>query len=261
MKFNQLIPKFNASTTLYFLLLSTFFSLYHNLLHAQNDLQAPANFTDSAYLNAVKAYDLAIARNSFLYTGRVYNTKYGSIKNHPYFLDDYWEEGKIVYQGQPFDSVYMMYEIYSDLVLIEGFTTKGALTIIKLHSPDVSAFSLHGHHFVRLNEDTLQNFREGFYDQLYDGQHVQLYCKRIKAIVKNNDVNTVAESFFQKDKYYIRKEGQYFQVKKKKSVLKVLHDHKKELRAFANNNRLYFADEQEQSILSMVQFYDSLNEL
>ncbi len=184
--------------------------------------------------------------------------KYGTIQNHPYFLDDYWEEGQIVYDGQAFDSVYMMYEIYSDLVLVESFSSKGALSVIKLHSPLISSFKLLGHTFIRLQTDSLQNIQEGFYDLLYDGEKLQLYSRRIKMIVKDDAVNSVAETFTQKDKFYLKKDGQYFQVKKKKSVLKVLHDRKKELKAFARSNQLFFSSDQERSIMALAEYYDNL---
>lgn len=226
---------------------------------AQQDPLTSVQLTDSSLAKAIKIYDLAIGRNSFLYTGRVYNNKYSSVQGHQFFMDDYWEEGVIWYKGQQFDSINLMYEIFNDEVLVESFTTRGALAPLKLHAPDVSSFRLFGHTFVRLQPDSSQNIRVGYYDVLFDGNSVQLYAKRSKEMVKSNDVNTVAESFIQKDKYYLLKGDRYYQVKKKGSVLKVLEDQKRELKKFVKTNMLSFSIDRERTLIEVARFYESLH--
>ncbi len=213
---------------------------------------------DSSFSKAVKIYDREIGRNSFLFTGKVYFDKYNAVKEHPFFIDDYWELGSLVFEGQPFDSVYLMYEIYGDLLLGEYFNSQGALAPIKLHSESISSFSLFGHKFVRLEPDTLENIKEGFYDVLFDGNQTKLYSFRRKEIVKANEINSVAETFVEKDKYYIHKDGHYYQVRKKHSVLKVLEDRKKELKKFMRSNMLYFNQNPEAILVEVVRYYDSL---
>ena len=225
---------------------------------AQPQTISQVQLADSSLAHAIKTYDIAIGRNSFLYTGRVYNNKYSSVQGHQFFMDDYWEEGLIWYKGQQFDSVNLMYEIFNDEVLVESFTSRGALAPIKLHTADVVSFKVFGHIFVRLQPDSSQSIKAGFYDVLFDGNTVQLYSRRSKEIVKSNDVNTVAESFIQKDKYYIFKDGQYYQVKKKGTVLKVLEDHKKELKKFVKANMLSFSIDRERSLIEVSRYYESL---
>jgi hypothetical protein len=225
---------------------------------AQQELLSKTQLADSSLAKAFKTYDLAIARNSFLFTGRNYNNKYKSIQGHQFFIEDYWEEGDICYKGQQFDSVYLLYEIFSDVVLVESFTMKGSMAPLKLHAPDVSRFNLFGHTFVRLESDSTGGIVSGFYDLLFDGDSVTLYAKREKEIVKSNDISTVAETFIQKDKYFIMKGGKYHQVRKKGSFFKVLGDRKKELKRFARTNMLTFSQNRERSLIAMTKYYDSL---
>jgi hypothetical protein len=213
---------------------------------------------DSSLTTAIKTYDLSIGRNSFLFTGRVYFDKYNSVKEHQFFVDDYWELGEVDYAGQHFDSIYLMYEIYSDLLLVEHFNSQGSLSPIELHSESISSFSLFGHKFVRLEPDTLENVKEGFYDVLFDGEQTRLYAFRRKEIVKANEGNSVVETFVQKDKYYLHKDGHYYRVRKKRSLLKVLEDHKKELKRFIKSNALFFSQNSENALVEVVQYYDSL---
>lgn len=225
---------------------------------AQQGLLSKTQLADSSLVKAYKTYDLAIARNSFLFTGRNYNNKYKSIQGHQFFIEDYWEVGDICYKGQQFDSVYLLYEIFNDQVLVESFTTKGSMAPLKLHATDVSKFNLFGHTFVRLESDSTGGIVSGYYDVLFEGDSVTLYAKREKEIVKSNDISTVAETFIQKDKYFILKGGQYHQVKKKGSFLKVLGDRKKELKRFARTNMLTFSQNRERSLIAMTKYYDSL---
>jgi hypothetical protein len=234
------------------------FTFHTQVSIAQAQTVSLVQLTDSSLAQAIKTYDISIRRNSFLYTGRVYNNKYSSIEGHPFFMDEYWEEGIICYKGQQFDSVNLMYEIFNDEVLVESFTSKGALAPIKLHAADVASFIVFGHTFVRLESDSSQSIRAGFYDVLFDGNTVQLYSRRSKEVVKSNDVNTVAESFIQKDRYYIFKDGQYYQVKKKGALFKVLEDHKKELKRFAKANMLSFSVDRERSLIEVARYYESL---
>jgi hypothetical protein len=234
------------------------FTFLSNSTIAQEETVSLVQLADSSLGKAIKTYDIAMARNSFLFTGRVYNDKYRTVLGHQFFKDDYWDEGMVWFKGQQFDSVNLMYEIFNDELLVESFTTKGSMAPLKLHGPDVSAFTLFGHTFVRLLSDSAGIIREGFYDVLYDGDSVQLYARRKKEISKTNDVNTASENFIQKDRHFILKGGQYYPVKSKGSVFKALEDHKKELKKFVKTNLLSYSIDHERSMIEIARYYDSL---
>ena len=208
--------------------------------------------------NAVNEYDSYLSKNSFLYTGSSYVAPYSGIIGHQFFVDDYWEQGNIIYDQSSFDSIYLKYDIYTDNLLIENFGLNGLPSHMKLYGPKVTYFLLHGYTFIRIENDTLSNMKEGFYNLLYDGASVQAVAKRRKEIIASHEQNTIREIFIQKDKFYIKKGGKYNQVRNKKSILKVLEDRKKEVKSYIKSQGIYFKVDPDDKLIEVVRYYDSL---
>jgi hypothetical protein len=233
-------------------------AIFTSELAAQSGTLARSQKADSALVEAINIYDREIGRNSFLYTGRVYNDKYGSIQGHQFFAEDYWEQCEIVYDGHYFDSVYLMYDIYNDLLLLEHFNSKGMLSPITLHNPKISSFVIQGYSFVMLEKDSISGKRKGFYNELFQGNRIALYALRRKEITKSNEINSVQEVFVEKDKFYLQLDEVFYPIRRKRNVLKVLDDKKKEIKSFMRNNLLYFRKNPERVLVEVAQFYESL---
>jgi hypothetical protein len=227
-------------------------------LAAQTDPLTRSQKADSALVKAINMYDNEVGRNSFLYTGRVYHDKYGSIQGHQFFAEDYWEQSEIVYDGQYFDSVYLMYDIYNDLILLEHFNSNGLLSPIKLHNPKISSFTIQGYSFVKLEKDTISGKPNGFYNEIFLGDRIAFYVLRKKEISKSNDINSVQEIFTEKDKYYFKLGEVFYQIRKKGKILKVLADHKKEIKGFMKSNLLLYRQNPERVLTEVAQYYESL---
>jgi hypothetical protein len=225
---------------------------------AQDQRESRSEKAELALSKAISYYDKQVGRNSFVYTGIGYYDPYVTVKKNPFFVDDYWEIGSVTYDGFTFDSIYLKYDIYLDLLLIENFNSNGYLSPIKLYSPKVASFQLHGHDFIRIEEDTISKLRTGFYDLYYSGENVQFLVKRRKEIITSTSIGSVDEEFTQKDRYYIKKDGVYHQVRKRRSVLKVFFDQKKEVKAFIRLNNFVFKTNPDLELKEVVKFYDSL---
>jgi len=228
-------------------------------LYSQDSVISRDDKSQLALTRAIHTYDQYIGRNALVYTGSSYFDAYGNIQNHQFFVDDYWEFGSVIYDNYSYDSIFLMYDIYQDLLLIENFNSEGFLSPIKLYTPKVSYFQLHGFEFIRLEKDTISNIKEGFFNLMYNGDDLQVLVKRRKEIVNANEINSVREEFIEKDRYYIRKDGLYHQVRKRGSILKVLYDHKKEVKAFIRKNNFMFKISPETQMVEVVKYYDSLN--
>lgn len=225
---------------------------------AQNDELTVAQKTDSALVKAIKLYDNTLGRNSFLYTGRVYYDDYGGIRGHQYFMEGYWSEGEIVYRGQYFDSIYLMYDIYNNQLLLEHFNSSGMLSPVMLHNPSVSSFSIQGHKFVRIEKDTTIDILESFYDQLYKNEKVGIYVLRRKQVSKSNSTSDFYEEFIDANRYYLEKDNVYYRIRKRKDILQVLEDRKKELKKYIKANLLLFRKEPEKTLVSIAKYYQNL---
>ena len=225
---------------------------------AQNigEIKAPL---DSALEYAQVLYRKAQSRNSLIYTGRSYYDANTNVKGHQFFYDDYWEIGMVNYDNHVYTDIYLKYDIHKDLLLIENFNSNGYLSPIKLFSQYVKNFELHGYQFVRLEQDTVSGIKEGFYNLMYDSGTNQVFVKRRKEILKSTEISSVQEEFAIKNRIYICKDGIYHRVRKRKSILKVLEDHKKVVKRYIKQNQFTFKINPETQIVEVVKFYDSLS--
>jgi len=211
-----------------------------------------------ALSKAVYEYDNYFGKNLSLYTGKQYNDKFSQIGDHQFFMDDYWEQGSVVFDEQFYDSVYLKYDIFNDELLVEYFSDNGLAMTLMLQKTKVNGFSLQGHTFIRLQADSAATIKTGFYDQLFIGTNVSAYARRQKEIVRTSGSNTLHDDFVQKDKYFLQKNGIYYTVKKRSSVVRVLADHKKAVKQFIKSNNLYFQTERDRDITVVARYYESL---
>lgn len=221
----------------------------------QND--APTLASESL-TKAVNHYDNYFGQNLQLYTGPQYTFTYGYVGGHQYFMDDYWEQGSVVFGGQAYDSIFMKYDVFNDILVIEHFGEKGVPMSIKVFSPLIASFMLQNHYFVRLNADSAGVIRDGFYDILFEGDHISAMAKREKEIVRTTSSSSLHDDFLEKDRHFLYKNGLYYPVKKRGSVIKVLVDKKKQVKNFIRTNGLYFALDRDRDLRIVAQYYESL---
>jgi len=223
----------------------------------QNNIQKD-DIVETALSHAISLYDKKMLRNTFVYAGKSYYDPHVGVKGHQFFKEDYWEQGRVNYNNSVYDSIYLKYDIYKDILIIENFNSDGFLSPITLFSPKVSSFDIMGYHFVRLKKDTISNLKEGFYNRMYQSVEVQVLIKRKKEIVQSGTSHSIHGMFTNKDKYYIKKGETYYQVRRKKSIIKVLTDHKKAVKNFIKKNKFYFRTDVDMQLVEVVKFYDSL---
>jgi hypothetical protein len=209
--------------------------------------------------NAENLYKTTIGRNSRIFTGSYYYDKnYLGIGGHPFFLNNYWNEGTVTYEGQQYDSISFRYDIYRDLLLIKYIDKNGYVAPIQLQSSKVAEFRVMGHHFIRIKEDTLSGIKTGFLDLLYNGQIAKVLAKRRKEVSRTQIGDNMVKGYFVNDKFYIKKDQNYYIVKGKKSLLEVLSDKKDEIKAFLKANKALFKDDHERRLVDTVEYYTSI---
>ena len=70
----------------------------------------------------------------------------------------------------------------------------------------------------------------------------------------------VIPQFDESVRYYLVKDGVFTVVKSKGSVLKVLSDHKSEVKNFIRKNRIAFKGNRDEALVRVTQFYDTLTD-
>jgi hypothetical protein len=204
--------------------------------------------------SALAVYDRAMEGNLHIYNGSEY-TPYQSLSGeHPFFLTSEWTSGNILYDGEWFENVPMLYDLEKGLIII-SYYFKGIK--MQLSSDRVQEFTLHDHWFINLKQtfDSLE-MKAGFYDVLYKGK-TSVVTKRTKKYFEHMSGTDLTQGFKETGQHYLLTHGKYHKVSTKSGVLSLLTDKKKDLKIYIRKNRL-FVSEREASIARVAQYYDSL---
>ncbi|WP_229214141.1 hypothetical protein [Dyadobacter flavalbus] len=206
----------------------------------------------------VALYKAATSQSQNLYNGRQYYMYDSRSEEHQFFLDRKWKKGSVLYDGQLFDSIPMLYDIFQDELVIKHFNGDDLL----LQSEKTDYFEVNGHRFERMEagKNIDAQMRTGFYDVLYNGK-TRTLVRRSKQRQETIQDKRVTALFPQKDFFYISKNGRYNAVHSRKSVFSLFPEHKKELRKVLKDQKIRFKKNRELAIARIVAAYDELARL
>ena len=237
--------------TFFFILLVIL--LVHFKAFGQLD-KSDSGFYQTAVNNAINAYSKSETDQARIYNGRQYKPfTFPFINGSPFFLTDQFSNASIVYDGGFYDNIRLLYDEVAEMVI---FSAGSRLELI---NDRIEKFTIAGHRFIHLKKDSIKNgVPAGFYEQLYAG-NIQVFKKEKKSL---KDVLSVADGYQAgievKTGYYIRKKGSYYTVNKKKEVLNILSDKRKEIQQLIKENKLDFRHDKENTLVAIAAYYDQL---
>jgi hypothetical protein len=212
--------------------------------------------------DALKVYHASLFPEPGLYNGSQYpyDVYYPFTINegHPFFLTEHFSVGSVVYNSILYENIPLLYDIIKDKLLINDPT--GRYMII-LTGERVATFTIANQTFVRLKQDAVNNsgLNTGFYAVLYNG-NTSLYKKVFKVLKENTaSITGLNEYVVEGGEYFIKKNNQYYRITKKKSLMLVMNDNKKDVGQFMKKNRLNLKRAKDQSLSKIVSYYDSIN--
>lgn len=214
-----------------------------------------AQMTDTAFVSASIAearriYTARVQGESLLFNGSDYG-EYTPLKDeHPFYLSDDWIYGSVLYDGQFYDSIMLQYDIASDQLVIESHMYGTQIQLIK---SKVHSFTLEDRKFVNLDSSSMN----GFYEVLYNGE-TKVLAKHIKRLQERVSSAEITREFEEKNKYYLLVNGEYVLVKNKKSALKALRSHKKELQQKYQALSVNVKKQPERQIVILAELNDSI---
>jgi hypothetical protein len=216
-------------------------------------------FVTTAVNYTVNLYTQKLKGESPLHNGTQYSEYVSLNEEHPYFLNDDWIEGSIVYQNDRYDNVSIQFDISADKVITEHATSGHKIELI---NKKITEFTIGNHRFIKLEEkpgDTLR-LTPGFYELLTEGPHVTLLARRIKSLQKKVVANEATAKFEEINRYYYLKDGVYYNVKGKKSALHVLADKKSLLKQQLKQNKTRFGGTRETALIETAKLYNTLKD-
>lgn len=220
--------------------------------------QAPApdsSFVSAAKEQAVRLYEQAMYKQEHVYEGNGYINHDHRIKVHPYYLVDSLQAGTITYNDVHYHDVRMLYDIVRDELAIQP--PEGGYRL-QLNSKKISTFTIGQHQFARLIGDSALGVRTGFYEILYNGK-AKVLAHRVKTVHEDISSGAYKAEYLFKDRFYIQKDNNYYEVRNKRSFLALFPDQSKALRKYLRTNHLKFNDElRESAVTQATKRYEEL---
>ena len=216
---------------------------------------------DTAFVAAAKEYasslhDTELRSQSALYNGSKYIPPEYEPESHPYFSLDDWITGAVYYDAEYFGNVSLMYDLYKAALIAEHFPSGHAIQLV---GDKVQYFEIDGHHFERIHNDSVGNSlpSTGFYDVLYPGT-TKVVARRLK--IRREEIRDMSLNIFydEKNRYFVMKNGVFFPVKNKVSLLKILADRRRSVKRFAKEQKIKFSQNKELALIAIAKYYDSL---
>ncbi len=200
-------------------------------------------------------YEQAMEGTHHLYNGSEYVEYQPLDEEHPYFLTDEWIEGEIIYDGEKFSNIPMLFDIEKGKLIVP-YPHKGI--IIQMINDHLNEFTLPGHRFINLKTTTDSlTMRKGFYEVLYQGK-TPVLARRTKQFTEKIQETGISRSFEESNQYFLETNGQFFRITGRRDLLRTLGGKRKELALFIRKNNL-FTSNRESSIIQIARYYDSLN--
>ena len=207
--------------------------------------------------NAVNFYHRSVYPETGLYNGGQYVDYIYTIKEgNPYFLSTGYAEGSLCYDKVHYQQVQLIYDMVKECLITQDPTH---LYKVALNNEKISSFSILGHNFVRLIADSSDNQLPGtgFYECLYSGS-LAVFKKEKKELKDREVSNNIIRYVQVTSDYYIRKDGKYFPVGNKKSVLHLLADRKKQLESYIRKNSLKIRRNPDIAYAGIAAYYDTI---
>ena len=198
-------------------------------------------------------YD-SLETSSGIYKGAEHVYYSYRIEGNPYFFSENMTNCQITYGDFVYDSIQGYYDVCKQLLIIKH---EKLYSDIVLESRKISQFKIHGHVFEKLYLDSIPGMFDGFYDKIVDDK-LKFYVWRGKEIAEVIENKSVRRWFVSSDRYYILKDGIYHRVRGKGSVLKILAEHKKKLKAYIRDEKISFSASPEDGIKKVVEYYNKL---
>jgi hypothetical protein len=213
-------------------------------------LAASVNFAVDQYAKQLKG-------ESPLHNGIEYGEYTSLQEEHPFFLNNDWMEGSIIYQNDYYNKVPLQFDISADKVITEHATSGAKIQLI---NSKITAFTINNHRFIKLQAksgDTLK-LTPGFYEMLTEGPHLTLLTKRLKTLQRKVEANETRAEFEEVNRYYYSKNGRYYPVKSKKSALQPLTDRRSQVKQYLKKNKIRFGVTRENALIEIAKFYNTI---
>ena len=220
------------------------------IAHAQpgSDQQLTANHQKEVL------YDqLVTTLNPELVNGPEYFVSFSGGATNPFYGSMEVSSNQLWYDNQFYSNVNLLYDIYSDLLILRYKSKTGLFNLIELDQSKVKGFTLHQHRFQKMTSPWPSARKEhGFYDLIYEGKSLMLISKRIKS-----ESQTITQvEYKEDDRYYVIINNHWIYLAAPRILLGLTKD-KTKIKAFIKSKKIRLKRMRESDLKEIAIFCDS----
>jgi hypothetical protein len=211
------------------------------------------------YQSQFELFDDVIGiENTEIINGPKYTVPFQVSGTHPFYNSSIATTGSLTFLGQLYFNLTLLYDVYTDELIVQQFRPSGIHDLIKLHKANVESFKIHGHTFRNYQDLKAQNLgiTSGFYDVLYENAVFTLIVKR----KKDTKVEMGLVQYENEDQYlFIRQGRKATPFRGMKNFYQVLGDKElsSELRSFMSKHYLKIK-KSERDLIAIARYCDTI---
>ena len=197
--------------------------------------------------------------SDFLVNGWKYYPEHFNAKGSPNFQNLNWADGSLsTTGGETFNHLDIRYNIQMDGVVLKQILSDGLPAFVMLNKDFISSFTIKSHTFIKADNLTPHMQLTGYVEVVYSGG-IRFYLKHQKDFVGNYNANTPEGSFSkQKTTKYIVIDEQLVKVQKKKALLVLFPENKKQIKKFMGSNKIRYKKATNPQLRMLLQYCDEL---
>jgi len=158
--------------------------------------------------------------------------------------------GSVVYGGYSYTNIPLLYDLERQMV---ATAWNDGESLFSLQNKKLSAFSVLGHNFIRLDSTVVGAPATGFYDVLYNGK-VQVLAKHSKRLHIVKEFKSPDDRYEYHVRYYLKKGGKYYDINSRGDMVNILTGHDRELKKFISEHGIKFT---EPDMVQLASYYDT----
>ncbi|PZR29848.1 MAG: hypothetical protein DI535_01745 [Citrobacter freundii] len=184
-----------------------------------------------------------------VYNGRVFDSYPPDIEGNALTPADHWAPITVLYEGVWYN-VFGRYDQHADELVIRNPDS----TCFFIPNRDrISRFVMEGRIFVKMDPGIVSS-QGGYYEMISDGEFA-VFVKRYMLLHEDISGPTVQRDFAPQYTYFVRKNGQFHQVRTKSNLLALVPEKKSLVQKELKNQKIKFGSDPEAAIRIAAGFY------
>jgi hypothetical protein len=201
------------------------------------------------YFDRAGAYaDIYNGRMELAYSKMLY-------RGAPYYRNADYVETAVMFRDNYYEHLKARLDLFREQLVV--LTPDRPFSIV-LDPPKANKIWMYGKVFVWLEPPKTGGMRAGYYMQLLDGTHMQLFGKERQMEKKREEHQQMVLYFDREVRYYLLHDGQWRPVKNRASFTRMFPQYKKQIKRFAKEQRLDFRERPEESLAALTAYCESI---